>query len=72
MTEQFLHTTTDAANSLGVSTAWVRRLAQRDGIGRRVGRDWVFRESDVPRLRTAVEAARGRRGRPRTQPKEGE
>lgn len=55
-----LLTTAEAARELGVSPQRVRHLAASRGVGRRIGRDWVFTREDI-------EAMRVRRppGRPR-------
>ncbi len=56
-----LSTTQQAAEHLGVSIAWVRRLAKRNDIGWRAGRDWVFTSGDIEQLRGIVGAKPGRK-----------
>lgn len=46
-----LFSTHDIANELSVTRAWVWQMAQRDELGRRVGRDLVFTEIDVETMR---------------------
>jgi hypothetical protein len=53
-----LYTATEVADQLGISVAWVKRLAQR-GIGRQVGKVWIFTAADIERLRER-RTARGR------------
>jgi hypothetical protein len=40
-----------AAELTGRSPGTVRQLARARGIGKRVGRDWVFTDADIERLR---------------------
>ncbi|MGH2604523.1 MAG: helix-turn-helix domain-containing protein, partial [Dehalococcoidia bacterium] len=47
-----LLTTNEVAAALGITPRMVRYAAKRDGIGRLVGRDYVFSAADVEALRT--------------------
>lgn len=58
-----LSTTSDVADALSVTPAWVRRLATRHNIGWEIGRDRLFRPEDVVAMRVAAAAA-VRTGRP--------
>lgn len=51
MTPPPLLTTADVADRLGLTPSRVRALARSRGVGRRVGRDWLFDASDLERLR---------------------
>jgi hypothetical protein len=64
MTAADLLTATDAAAQAGITPRLARTIAAREGIGQRVGRDWVFAVADVARLRAGVRAGDGKRGRP--------
>jgi hypothetical protein len=46
-----LLTAADVAAALGLTPSRVRALARSRGVGRRVGRDWLFGASDLERLR---------------------
>ena len=46
-----LSTTQQAADALGITARRVRQLASELGIGQRMGRDWVFTEDDIERIR---------------------
>ena len=46
-----LLTTTQAAAELSVTDSRIRQLAKAMKIGTRVGRDWVFKPSEIERLR---------------------
>jgi hypothetical protein len=50
MTESLYNCKT-AAELTGRSPVTVRQLARTRGIGRRVGRDWVFTDADIARLK---------------------
>jgi hypothetical protein len=54
-------TADQVAKKLGVTTGLVRRYAATRGVGRDLGRDWVFSRDDVEALRQR----RRSRGRPR-------
>jgi hypothetical protein len=57
-----LYSTTDTATRLGIDPSRVRRLAERYGIGTKVGaRAWVFTDEDIGRLRAI---STGKAGRP--------
>lgn len=56
-----LVTTDEAAAVLGITRRSVQALANRNQIGWRIGRDWLFRPEDLAALRERV----GRVGRPR-------
>lgn len=43
----------EAATRLGLSRWRTTELAEREGIGQRVGRTWVFTEADVRKLQKA-------------------
>lgn len=47
-----LYTAAQAAALLERSPITVRQLARTHHIGRKLGRDWVFTEADIARLRT--------------------
>lgn len=54
-------TTGEVAEKLDLTPGRVRQIAQTEGIGSKVGRDWLFTEEDVRALK-----ARNRHvGRPR-------
>mgnify|MGYP000882152541 FL=1 len=46
-----LYTTQQAADALGLTTGRVRQIARSLRIGQRIGRDWVFTEDDIERIR---------------------
>lgn len=57
-----LLTTSQAAARLGIDPSRVRRLAQRYGIGQKIGpRLWVFTDADVAALQSH---STGKSGRP--------
>ena len=56
-----LLTVQQAAAVLGINERNVRRLAQRYGLGWRIGREWLFTSDDLAGLR---ERSTGRPGRP--------
>ncbi|WP_347243939.1 helix-turn-helix domain-containing protein [Thermogutta sp.] len=65
MTEPIeLYTAPMAAKRLRISLSRVYQLARRRGLGRRLGRYWIFTESEVEAMRI-----RGRPGRPRKREK---
>lgn len=53
-----LRTTDDAVAALGVTRAYVNRLAKRHNIGWHIGRDRLFRPEDIETLRCIIEGAR--------------
>jgi hypothetical protein len=61
---QDLLTAAQVAADLGISGRLVRHIAVRDGVGSRVGRDWVFGAADLERLRAGIRGGEGKRGRP--------
>ncbi len=58
-----LMTSTQAAESTGVTRAWLTRVAARHDIGWNVGGDWVFTSDDIEQLKPILAAIP--RGRPR-------
>ncbi len=46
-----LHTTQEVAIRLGLNPSRIRQLAPVLGIGRKVGRDWIFTDDEVELLR---------------------
>ena len=46
-----LHTTQKVADALGISIPRVKQLAVNMQLGQKVGRDWVFTDEDVERMR---------------------
>ncbi len=50
---------TAAAAELGIDPSRVRRIAQRRGLGRKLGTVWVFTDADIAAMRVRVT------GRPR-------
>lgn len=64
MAEDDLLSTPQAAARLAMTPRHVRLIAARDGIGRKVGRDYAFAAADLPRLLAGVRARPGGRGRP--------
>ena len=46
-----LHTTRQAADSLGISVQRVKQLRETMQLGQKVGRDWVLSDQDIERLR---------------------
>jgi hypothetical protein len=63
MKQPSLSTSKHAADLLGISPERVRALARDLGIGQRIGRDWVFTEEDVERLRQRPIGTPGRKPR---------
>jgi hypothetical protein len=57
-----LYTSKEVADQLGVSHPLVRKIACRDNIGTKIGRDRLFTEADVERIRNRP---LGKPGRPR-------
>lgn len=58
-----LYSTNEAATRLGIDPSRVRRLAERYGIGQKIGpRAWVFTDGDLDRLRSI---STGKPGRPK-------
>ena len=52
MDAEQLYTTEQARQKLGgISDARVRQLAALLGVGRKWGRDWMFTEADIERMR---------------------
>jgi hypothetical protein len=46
------YTTKEAADALGIkSTGQVRQLAAALGVGEKWGRDWMFTDADLDRMR---------------------
>ena len=45
------YTTREVADDLGINVSRVRVLADQLGIGRKIGRDWVFSAADLEALR---------------------
>lgn len=59
-----LQTTDNAVATLGITRAYVNRLATRHNIGWHIGRDRLFRPEDIEQMRGIITAATP--GRPRT------
>jgi hypothetical protein len=57
MTENF-YNTTEAGRLTGKKPVTVRQLAKTHNIGTRVGRDWVFTEADIERLKAIPKPGR--------------
>jgi hypothetical protein len=51
MATDTLYTTAEVAEDLGISMARLRLIAARYGIGKKVGRDWLFTDADLEQLR---------------------
>lgn len=49
--EERLYTSAEVGKLTGRQAQTVRTLAQRKGIGRKIGRDWLFTESELRLLR---------------------
>jgi hypothetical protein len=47
-----LHPTTEVARILGIDSSRVRRLAVSRKLGRKLGRDWYFAESEIDNMRS--------------------
>lgn len=45
-----LKSTKQVAEELSIAPGTLRRIAERDKIGRKVGHAWVFTEADIVRL----------------------
>ena len=58
MEPEKLYTTAEAAEMTGRKPVTVRQLAATHGIGRRIGRDWVFDDNDILRLRNIPKPGR--------------
>lgn len=58
-----MRTAGQVAASLGITPAYVRRLARRYDIGWNIGRDWLFRPEDVETLRARLGAKPGPKSR---------
>lgn len=50
-----LSTSTQAADALGISTTQVKYLAQKHGIGYKLGNRWVFTPEQIDHLRQVRE-----------------
>ncbi len=61
-----LYTAADVAALLSKSPITVRQLARTHSIGRKLGRDWVFTEADIARLRTLPGPGKPRKDKPTT------
>ncbi len=46
-----LYSTAEAAQAVGISEPTVRRLARLHQLGTRKGRDWLFTQADLDRMR---------------------
>ena len=46
-----LYSTAEAAQAVGISEPTVRRLARLHQLGTRKGRDWLFTQHDLDRMR---------------------
>ena len=46
-----LYSTAEAAQAVGISEPTVRRLARLHQLGTRKGRDWLFTQQDLDRMR---------------------
>lgn len=57
-----LFTTAQVAETLGKVPSTVRAARQKRGLGRKVGRDWLYTESDIEELEAWFKSRR--RGRP--------
>lgn len=47
-------TSTQVADRLNLTSSRVLRLAKSRGLGQRIGRDWLFTESDIAAMQTRV------------------
>lgn len=54
-------TSNDAAGRLGVSRESVVYHCRKNGVGKKIGRDWMLSEKDIEAIRSRM----GRVGRPR-------
>lgn len=50
MNTEKLLTVEEVSKRLGIAKTVVRYHAQQGHVGRKVGRDWVFSEDELPRL----------------------
>lgn len=57
-----LLTSDEAAEALGVTRAWVTRIARRHDIGWHIGRDRLFRPDDIEMLQVEMARIQRRRG----------
>jgi hypothetical protein len=57
-----LHTTSQVADMLGKAPSTVRAARQEHALGRKVGRDWLYSESDIQKLKAYFQQRH--RGRP--------
>ena len=46
-----LRTSAEAARDLHLSVQRIKQLAQELGVGRKLGRDWVFTDDDLDTMR---------------------
>lgn len=46
-----LHTIADAARLTQRSAQSIRKLSERNGIGRKYGRDWLYTDEDLETIR---------------------
>jgi hypothetical protein len=53
-----LYNTEEAGQLTGRKAVTVRQLAKVHGIGTRIGRDWVFTDADIDRLRSIPKPGR--------------
>lgn len=60
-----LYTVNQVAALLGKAAVTVRKTARDHGIGSKVGRDRLFTESDIERLRKIIRDHSGRPPKPR-------
>lgn len=61
-----VHPIGEVADMLGVTTANIRQLAKKHGIGEKFGRDWMFRDSDVQALQALPKRRRVARDAPKS------
>jgi hypothetical protein len=52
--EPTLYTSDEAAAELGITRRRVLQLAESRNVGRKLGRDWVFTNSDIDAMRVRV------------------
>lgn len=57
MTEK-LYSTAEAAAATGKAVQTIRQLAKSHSIGQRIGRDWVFTQDDIERLKAVPKPGR--------------
>jgi ribosomal 50S subunit-associated protein YjgA (DUF615 family) len=53
-----LRTTDDVMSATGRTRRWVIELARRHNLGWRIGREWLFRDSDIEAMREIIAASR--------------